>query len=92
MNSETVCTKARANKVARTFLSVGESSFHAIVRPVRALPKPPPARHACNPLALSTPCDHGASPPRGETPAVGLRSLEFWVCRRRYPQMRQVAM
>jgi hypothetical protein len=92
MNSETACTKAGANKVAGISVSVGESNFRAIVRLVRTSLKPPPAKHACNPLAPPTPRNHSASPPRGETPTVGLRSLEFEACRRRYPKTGQVAI
>jgi hypothetical protein len=92
MNSETACTKARANTVAGISVSAGESNFHAIVWLVQALPKPPPAKHAGNPLALPTPRNHSAIHPRGETQAVGLRSLEFEVCRRRNPKTDQMAM
>ena len=91
MNSEIACTNARANK-AGILVSVGESNFHAIVWLVRALPEPPPAKHAGNPLALPTPRNHSASPPRGETPAAGLRFVEFGVYHRRYSKMRQAAM
>jgi hypothetical protein len=91
MNSEIACTNARANK-AGIFVSLGESNFLVIVLLARALLKQPPAKHACNPLALPTPRNHSASPLRGETPAGSLRSLEFGVCRRRYPQTGQEAM
>jgi hypothetical protein len=88
MNSQTACTKAHANKAAGISVSVGESHFPAILWLGRALPKPPPAKHAGNPFAPPTPRNHSASPRRGETPDGGLRSLEFGVCRRRYLKMR----